>query len=55
MPTDGCWVHIYEDTNYNDNSLRVNGPAVFRNLKDLPGANGYDRGDQIGSLRAGPL
>ncbi len=54
MATDGCWVKIYEDTNFNDNSLTLHGPAEYNNMRDLPGANGYDWGDQIGSLQTGP-
>jgi len=54
MPTDGCWIKIYEDTNFNDNSLTVHGPAEFANMRDLPGSNGYDWGDQVGSVRTGP-
>ena len=53
MPTEGCWIEIYEDTNYNDKKLRLNGPAEFPNLKGLPGADG-DWGDSIGSVKTGP-
>src|SRR4051812_17221272 len=54
MATEGCWIEIFEDTNFNDNSLKVHGPAEFANMRDLPGAGGYDWGDQIGSVRTGP-
>lgn len=54
MPTDGCWVKIYEDTNFNDNSLTLHGPAQYNDMRNLPGAEGLDWGDQIGSLRTGP-
>lgn len=51
--TSGCWIQIFEDTNYNDNSLILNGPAEFANMRALPGAGGYDWGDQIGSVMTG--
>jgi hypothetical protein len=54
MPTEGCYIQIYEDTNFNDNSLILHGPAEYANMRDLPGANNYDWGDQIGSVRTGP-
>lgn len=54
MPTEGCYIQIYEDTNFNDNSLILHGPAEYANMRDLTGANGYDWGDQIGSVRTGP-
>lgn len=54
MRTEGCWVTIFEDTNYNDNSLTLHGPAEYNNMRGLPNSNGYNWGDQIGSLRTGP-
>jgi hypothetical protein len=54
MPTEGCWVQFWEDTNYNDNSIIVHGPAEYSNMRNLPGASGYDWGDQAGSLQTGP-
>lgn len=47
----GCYIDIFEDTNFNDNSLRVHGPAEYSNLQSL---GGHDWGDQIGSVRTGP-
>lgn len=49
----GCWVRVWEDTEFHDNSLVIWGPAQYPNMRDLPGANGYDWGDQIGSLMTG--
>jgi hypothetical protein len=54
MSTNGCWIEIYEDTNFNDNSLTIHGPAQFPNMRGLPNAGGYDWGDQVGSVRTGP-
>jgi len=39
-----CWVKFYEDTNFNDNSLTVRGPAEYSNMRQLPNSNGYDWG-----------
>lgn len=50
---DGCYVTIYENSNYEGKSLRLDGPAEFANLKNLPGDN-QDWGDKIGSLIVGP-
>ena len=54
MATEGCHVQFWEDTNYNDNSIIVHGPAEHDNMRNLPDANGYNWGDQIGSLMTGP-
>lgn len=51
--TDGCYVTIYKDDNFGGKTLTLRGPAEFRNLKNLPGAD-EDWGDSIGSLRTGP-
>jgi hypothetical protein len=54
MPTEGCWIKVYEDTNFNDNSLIIHGPAEYNDMRNLPDSNGADWGDQIGSVRTGP-
>src|SRR5690242_11884849 len=54
MATEGCWVQVWEDTNFNDNTLILHGPAAYNNMRDLPSSDGKDWGDQIGSLRTGP-
>lgn len=50
----GCWVVIYEDEGYADKSLLVTGPCSHENLKNLPGSNGKDWGDEIDSIVVGP-
>jgi len=52
--TEGCWVVIYEDTNYNDKQLKLEGPAQYANMRGLPNSNGEDWGDSMGSVRTGP-
>lgn len=54
MAADGCWVKIYVDTNFNDNSLTIHGPAEFSTMRDLEDIDGYKWGDQIASIRTGP-
>ena len=54
MPTEGCWVEVFEDTNFNDKRLIIHGPAEYANLRSLPGAGNENWGDSMGSLRTGP-
>ena len=49
-----CWVHIWEDENFEDNNDRIFGPGRWNNMRNLPGANKSDWGDQIDSLKVGP-
>lgn len=49
-----CWVIIYEDEGFADKSLLVTGPSRHENLKNLPGSDGKDWGDDIDSLVVGP-
>lgn len=50
----GCWVIIYEDEGYQDDSLLVAGPSSHENLRRLPDSGGKDWGDEIDSLVVGP-
>ncbi len=54
MATEGCWVIIYEDTNYNDKSLKLDGPVQYNNLEGLPNSGDENWGDSIGSVKTGP-
>lgn len=49
-----CWVHIWEDENFQDNNDVILGPGRWNNMRNLPGANKGDWGDQIDSLKVGP-
>jgi hypothetical protein len=49
-----CYVHIWEDENYQDNNDVIYGPGRWNNMRGLPGANKGDWGDQIDSLKVGP-
>ncbi len=53
-PPNGCWVHIWEDENFQDSSDIIAGPGSWSNLRKLPGASKEDWGDQIDSLTVGP-
>ena len=48
-----CYVIIYEDTGLKGKTLRLEGPAEYKNLKNLPGSD-QDWGDKIGSVETGP-
>lgn len=52
--TPDCWVQIFEDEDFGDNTLIVWGPAQYNNLRDLPNGNNKNWGDQIDSLITGP-
>lgn len=54
-PTDnGCWVQIWEDENFQDDNDIIRGPGRWNNMRNLPGANKTDWGDEIDSLKVGP-
>lgn len=49
-----CWVHIWEDENFQDDNDRIMGPGKWNNMRNLPGANKSDWGDEIDSIEMGP-
>jgi hypothetical protein len=49
-----CYVHIWEDENYGDDNDVIYGPGKWNNMRNLPGANKGDWGDEIDSLKVGP-
>jgi hypothetical protein len=49
-----CWVHIWEDENFGDDNDVISGPGRWNNMRNLPGANKGDWGDEIDSLKVGP-
>lgn len=49
-----CYVHIWEDENFQDNNDVIYGPGKWNNMRGLPGANKGDWGDEIDSLKVGP-
>jgi hypothetical protein len=51
---DRCWVHIWEDENFQDDNDVISGPGRWNNMRNLPGANKSDWGDEIDSLKVGP-
>lgn len=53
-PASGCWVQIWEDENFQDDNDILVGPLERNNMRDLPGANKTDWGDEIDSLKTGP-
>ena len=48
-----CYVILYKNTGMSGKTLRLDGPAQYRNLKNLPGSD-EDWGDSIGSIETGP-
>src|SRR5690349_14461802 len=50
----GCWVQIWEDENFQDDNDVIVGPGKWNNMRNLPGANKTDWGDEIDSLKTGP-
>ncbi len=51
--SDDCWIIIYKDGGMGGKRLLLSGPASYKNLKSLPGAD-EDWGDSIGSIETGP-
>ena len=52
--TNPCWVQIWEDENFEDDNDVIFGPGRWNNMRNLPGANKGDWGDEIDSLKVGP-
>lgn len=50
-----CYVQIWEDENFQDNNDVIHGPGKWNNMRSLPGANKGDWGDEIDSLKVGPV
>jgi hypothetical protein len=48
-----CSVHIWEDENFEDDNDLIVGPGKWNNMRNLPGANKSDWGDEIDSLKVG--
>lgn len=53
-PDNPCFVHIWEDENFQDDNDIIYGPGRWNNMRGLPGANKGDWGDEIDSLKVGP-
>lgn len=49
-----CWVRVWEDENYRDDSDRICGPGKWPSLEKLPRVQNDDWGDEIESLKVGP-
>jgi hypothetical protein len=49
-----CYVHVWEDENFTDDNDVIYGPGRWNNMRNLPGANKGDWGDEIDSLKVGP-
>jgi hypothetical protein len=49
-----CFVHVWEDENFQDDNDVIFGPGKWNNMRHLPGANKEDWGDEIDSLKVGP-
>jgi hypothetical protein len=53
MQQNPCSVQIWEDENYEDDNDLIVGPVDSKDMKNLPGANKDDWGDEIDSLKVG--
>ena len=53
MPSpEGCFVRVWDEPNFSGASDYINGPRVYPNLRDMPGARLWR--DRIESAKAGP-
>lgn len=50
--SDGCYVHLFEDDDFEDDNIVVRGPGRFANLAGLPGTN-RDWTDEAESFKVG--
>lgn len=48
-----CSVHLWDGKNFTDSDIVINGAGRYSNLRNLPGANGKDWGDEADSLKVG--
>src|SRR5699024_9109406 len=49
----GCYIHLYDGDNFKDDDLKVEGPAEYTDLDDLPGDDGKNWTDEAGSFKVG--
>lgn len=47
----GCFIELFDGDNFKDDSIKVNGPAEYSDLSDLPDANGMDWTDEADSFK----
>ncbi|MFO0572413.1 MAG: DUF4403 family protein [Polyangia bacterium] len=50
----GCYVQVYEDSDFRGDTDKLCGPLRVPNMRGLPGAKKRDWGDKIDSLKVGP-
>ena len=48
-----CSVHLWDGKNFTDRDIVINGAGRYSNLRNLPGANNKDWGDEADSLKVG--
>ena len=48
-----CSVHLWDGKNFTDSDIVINGAGRYSNLRNLPGANNQDWGDEADSLKVG--
>lgn len=51
--SEGCYIHLYDGDNFKDDNLKVEGPAEYADLDDLPGADGKNWTDEADSFKIG--
>ena len=53
ISTGECWVELWEDENYQGDNDRITQAGRYPNMRNLPGANTTDWGDEIDSIKLG--
>lgn len=48
-----CSVHLWDGKNFTDSDIVINGAGQYSNLRNLPGANNKDWGEEADSLKVG--
>ncbi len=47
----GCFIELFDGDNFKDDHLKVEGPADYADLSDLPNADGFDWTDEADSFK----
>lgn len=49
----GCYIHLFDGDNFKGPNLKIDGPAEYANLDDLPNSDGRNWTDEADSFKIG--
>lgn len=50
----GCFIELFDGDNFKDDSIKVEGPAEYADLDNLPNSNDKNWTDEADSFKVGP-